>query len=70
MIRSGRRCLQIDFRAIKGAVSLKHSSVAPGKIDELNFRAIKGAVSLKHGAETFVEWELAEISAPSKARSH
>ena len=38
-----------DFRAIKGAVSLKlDGSWRGGSVDGMDFRAIKGAVSLKH----------------------
>ena len=59
-----------DFRAIKGAVSLKHPKPVNLTIPQIkDFRAIKGAVSLKRKWMAW-SWSLENISAPSKARSH
>ena len=58
------------FRAIKGAVPLKHTA-APGElVKKVNFRAIKGAVPLKHLYVRIAALDVWGISAPSKARSH
>ena len=45
-----------DFRAIKGAVPLKHCTVVLILLAELDFRAIKGAVPLKREVGVIAFW--------------
>ncbi len=59
----------LDFRAIRGAVTLKQHQGDNIIISAGNFRAIRGAVTLKH-ANHLILPAVFVISAPFVARSH